>query len=234
MREAERGRQADKRGNAFPGALAEGAPSRYRRRVSETDSCMYVGYVSGCAGSGRGGRAGSRGLRLCAVCIFRLCSRVRSPAGELQGVAGEGLDRDGGSQPVRGAGGACAGGRKRFGAWRRGRRLWGRVRGGLFLAHGGARDRGSRGAEICFVRCGGHVRTRGRGTRARRVIGISFRYSVTAITSRSHRGDPGSTPGIGVFLRRRTASQAEIAVSDVLVELFPALLFRHVASMEPV
>ena len=27
---------------------------------------------------------------------------------------------------------------------------------------------------------------------------LLFRYSVTAITPRSHRGDPGSTPGIGV------------------------------------
>ena len=26
---------------------------------------------------------------------------------------------------------------------------------------------------------------------------LLFRYSVTAITPRSHRGDPGSTPGIG-------------------------------------
>lgn len=37
------------------------------------------------------------------------------------------------------------------------------------------------------------------GLRLFQQVNLTFRYSVTAITPRSHRGDPGSTPGIGVY-----------------------------------
>ena len=33
----------------------------------------------------------------------------------------------------------------------------------------------------------------------KKFVKIAIRCSVTAITSRSHRGDPGSTPGFGIY-----------------------------------